>query len=160
VNTFTNMNFGAWYGLTPKLTLDMDVARISTDASEWWIFGDDPNYGPHLQPDYVPYKTKDNLWSVGLTYAPKPDYQIYGRFLNSSFDGSSEPTVLPGSVTLPDGWTPISGNEKVWTLGFAYNLSEKNRLLLDYSVSDWKDHLDPTQDGRFNVWRLAWATTY
>ncbi len=159
VNTFTNMNFGAWYGITPKLTFDADIASIKTEASAWWIIGDDPTYGPHLQPDFVPYTTKNNQWSMGLTYALRPTIQVYGRFLNSTFDGRSNFTALPG-VVLPDGWTPIAGSEKVWTLGFAHDLSEKDRILLDFSVSDWKDKLNPGQNGRFNVWRLAWATTY
>jgi len=161
-NEFTTTTIGAWYAINPKLTLDANISRVKTDAAALWVIGADPGQLPHLAPDFVPYEADDDVWSVGLTYAVNPKLRVHGRFLNSDSQGRSTFSVIPGAdtgeVTLPLGWTPVDVNTKRYTVGFAYQISSKDRLLFDFSVADWKDGIDTDNNGRYNLWRLAWST--
>ncbi len=157
---FSTVNVGAWYGITGKLTADFNVARISTDASGLWVIGYQAAYPPHLPAETQAYKADSSQWSFGLNYTPKPKWRMYGRFYNSSSDGRSSFTTIPGGVTLTEGWVPVDISEKRWTLGLGYDVSATDSLLFDFSTSDWKDRINPANDGRFNLWRLAWSTDF
>jgi len=86
---------------------------------------------------------------------------LYWRFLRSDSSGKSLVTALvPGSPTLPDGWAPLEVGENRWTIGFTRDLTAQNRVLLEYSLADWEDDIDANNDGRFNLWRVAWSTDF
>lgn len=145
---------GAWYGLTPKLTLDTYWGKTSIDATAALIFGMEGDRLPHLA-DLAPYTADTNQWSLGATYAISPKWRLNGRFLNSSSQGKTLISVLPGG--LGPIWTPVDVGAKRWTVGFSYNISAKERLTFDYSILDWKDKIDTSQSGRFNLCRVAWT---
>ena len=87
-----------------------------------------------------------------------PKWRINGRFLTTDSEGKTLITVFPGG--LGPTWTPVDVNSKRWTLGFSFDMSAGERLILDYSILDWKDHIDSSQNGRFNLLRLAWSQTF
>lgn len=159
-NKFTTWAVGFWYSLSPRLTLDTQYGSVKTAANALWIIGVDPAFLPHLPPDYVPYRADSKEWSVGLNYAIVRRWQVYGRFANMNADARSTVAIIPGSPALPDGWTPVDVRENRYTAGFSYEVSNKNRVLLDYTVSDWKDKINPEWTGRFNLWRIAWASPF
>lgn len=159
-NKLNSVNVGAWYGITNKLSLDANVARFSTDASELWVFGHDPGYPPHLPVETQDYAADSNQWSLGLNYKPRPKCRVYTRFLNSDSDGRATFTILPGGVTLPNGWVPVDVREKRWTIGLRHDLTSTERLMLEYSTSDWKDKINSGNDGKFSLWRLAWSSGF
>lgn len=159
-NKFNAVNLGAWYGITGKLSADANFALISVDSSELWVFGHDPRYPPHLPVNTEQYRADNNQWSLGLNYTPKPKWHVFTRFLHSSSDGRATFSIIPGGVTLPDGWEPVDVTEKRWILGFGYDLSSTESLQFDYSTSDWTDGIDPGNNGRFNLWRIAWSTGF
>ena len=147
---------GAWYGVSPKLTLDTYWAKTSLDAAATLIFGNEPNYLPHLVPDFAPYNAETDQWSVGATYAINPKWRLTGRLLTSKSEGKTLISVLPGG--LGPAWTPVDVDAKRWTVGATCNVSAKERVTLDYSILDWDDNIDPGQSGRFNLLRLAWSS--
>lgn len=149
---------GAWYGLSPKLTLDTYWSKSSVDSGATLIFGNEPAFLPHLAPDFTPFTADNDQWSFGANYAISPRWRLNGRFATSTSAGKTLIDVLPGG--LGPTWTPVDVDSNRWTLGFAYDISAKDRLLLDFSVLDWKDNIDSSQDGRFNVWRLAWSSSF
>ena len=157
-NELKSTVLGAWYGLTPKLNLDAYWSRSSIDSEATMIFGEDPGYLPHLAPDFAPYSANTDEWSLGAMYAVSPRLRVNGRFQSAGSNGKTLITVFPGG--LGPTWTPVDVDSKRWTLGFAYDISPKDRLILDYSILDWKDHIDSSQSGRFNLLRLAWSSTF
>jgi len=170
-NEIDVLTLGAWYAVNPKLTLDANLVSSNIDTSSLWIIGVSPGHfsddefvadTPHLLPDFVPYDAENDQWSVGATYMLNAKSRIYGRFLSSDSEGK---TVLPQSPSpgypgTLSTWTPIDVAMNRWTLGFAYQMSPKERLLLDFSIVDWEDNIDSDNDGRFSIWRLAWSTMY
>lgn len=157
-NKITNATIGAWYSLSAKVSLDTFYATGSMDSLALWQLDD--NAGGLLLED-VPYKSRNKQWSVGLNYAPTQKTKLYGRYLNSDSDGETTIlTLIPGDPALPSGWAPVNVVEKIYTIGYAYEVSAKNRMLVDYSVSDWNDKIDLDNNGRYSIWRLAWSTTY
>jgi hypothetical protein len=157
-NDMKTTMLGAWYGLTPKLSLDTYWSKSSIDADATLIFGFETGYLPHLAPDFAPYQADTDQWSLGAIYKLSPKWRLNGRFLNSRSQGKTLISVLPGG--LGPTWTPVDVDSKRWTLGFAYDISPKDRLILDYSILDWKDHIDSGQSGRFNLLRLAWSSSF
>lgn len=156
-NVETTM-LGAWYGLSPKLTLDTYFSKSSVDASATLIFGSDPGFLPNLAPDFTPFKADSDQWSFGSTYVLNPKWRLISRFSTSNSTGKTLVTVFPGG--LGPTWTPVDVDSNRWTLGFTYDMSVRERLILDYSVLDWKDKIDSSQSGRFNLVRLAWSETF
>ena len=168
-NKATISAVGAWYALTRKLTLDASYGQSKLEASSWWIIGTEPDVPPtprdngqrtpHLAPDYVPYEANDCQKAVGLTYAMNRKCRFYTRYFWSNVTGKTLVDVIPNPDAGPT-WTPVSvGIDRV-TLGFAYDLSPKQRVRVDYSLSKWKDKIDSSQTGDYNVWRLAWSTDF
>ena len=157
-NDLKTTMLGAWYGVSPKLTLDTYWAKTSLDAAATLIFGNEPAYLPHLAPDFAPYNADTNQWSVGATYAINPKWRLTGRLLTSKSEGKTLISVLPGG--LGPAWTPVDVDAKRWTVGATCNVSAKERVTLDYSILDWDDNIDPGQSGRFNLLRLAWSSAF
>jgi hypothetical protein len=124
--------------------------------------GTSPESLPHLLPSFVPYEADNDQLSFGATYVVNPRWRLYGRFLSSNSEGK---TILPQSPSpgypgTLSTWTPIDVAMNRWTLGFAYQVSPKDRVLLDFSIADWEDNIDSANDGHFSIWRLAWSTMY
>jgi len=158
-NLSTDTMVGAWYSISGKLTLDVLSSSGRIDATTFW------EQSPHaldpISSEDVPYKARNKQFSVGLNYAMAPKTSAYWRFLNSDSNGSTDVTgLVPGSPSLPDGWTPIEVEETRWTIGFTRDLTAKDRLLVEYSLADWRDRIDSANDGKFNLWRLAWSTDF
>ncbi|MDO8682039.1 MAG: MtrB/PioB family outer membrane beta-barrel protein [Armatimonadota bacterium] len=159
-NKTTTTNLGAWYALNSKLSLDANIGKVKTDSAALWIIGLAPAYPPHLLPDFAPYQADFDMWAVGLTYAFRPSWKLFGRFQQSDSDGRTLVSVIPGDVSIEPVWQPVRVTEDRWTLGFGYDISVKDSLSLDFSTSDWEDKIDGNQSGRFNLWRLAWSHRY
>ncbi len=92
-----------------------------------------------------------------------PRWRLHGRFLRSNSEGRSLIDLfLPGDpdtrLDVGPVWTPVDVDQNRYTIGFAYEISWKDRLLFDFSVADWEDRIDADNNGRFNLWRLAWST--
>lgn len=163
-NELTTTDVGAWLAVNSKLSLDVNVAKSSVDAETLFIFGTSSSAAdrPNLLPAVTPFKADSNQVSLGANYAINPRWRLNARLTTTNSDGktrlSQSPAPgAPGNLTT---WTPVDVDSNRWTLGFAYNVSAKDRLLLDFSVLDWKDKIDSSQDGRFNIWRLAWASSF
>lgn len=156
-NKFTTTDFGAWYAVNPKVMIDANFARVKTDADATWIIGFQASYLPHLAPDFAPYNAESNQLSLGISYSVNPKLKTYGRYLHSDSEGQS---LFSEIVDGPLEWVPVDVSEKRWTIGLACEVSEKDRVLLDYSTGDWKDKIDSTNNGRYDLWRIAWSTTY
>ncbi len=159
-NEMTTGTVGAWYAFNSRLVLDANYARISTDAVNLWILGVDPGYLPHTAPNMVPYKTENNQWSTGLTCYLTPKLRIYGRYILSKSDGGAQlnPTLYPPGVGPT--WLPVDLRQHTYEVGFAHELSSRDRLLLDFSVSEYVDFLNSANTGTYSIWRVAWARTY
>lgn len=158
-NKSTDAVLGAWYGITDKITVDALYARAKIDATTLW------EQAPHaLDPvstKDVPYRARNNQFSVGVNYAVTPKTAAYLRFLDSDSRGTTDVTgLVPGDPDLTDGWAPIQVEESRWTLGFTRDLTAKDRLFLEYSLADWTDRIDPANDGKFSLWRIAWSTGF
>ncbi len=157
-NKITNTTIGAWYSLNSKLSLDTFYATGKMDSLSLWQLDD--NAGGLLLED-VPYKSRNKQWSAGLNYAPTQKTKFYGRYMNTDSDGETTIlTLIPGDPALPSGWAPANVVEKIWTIGYAFEVSTKNKVLVDYSISDWNDKIDVDNNGRYHVWRFALSTTY
>jgi hypothetical protein len=158
-NNLKTMMFGAWYGLTSKLTLDATYGRNKTDASALLIFGGDPVDIPN--PDFAPYDVTDNIWSAGLNYALNSKWRTYGRYTHSNADGRTVLNVSDGSdpaVVLANGtWTPVSVRQVIYTIGFGCHLTAREELLFEYSRAKWDDGIDDNQSGLFDVVRVSWG---
>lgn len=156
-NKMSTSTLGAWYTLTPKLVLDANYDMIRMDAATTWIIGVDPAALPHLAPDFVPYQADNNQWSAGLTYSFSPALRVYGRYALSDSTGRSiiDPAKFPGSIGPT--WTPVSVREHLYTVGFAYDLSVKDSVSIDYSLSQWIDNVDAANTGLYNIWRMAYS---
>lgn len=159
-NENTTTSIGAWLVVSSRLSLDVNLAEVKTNASALWVLGLDPAFTPHLEPSSAPYRADNTQWSMGATYAIDRATRIYGRFINSRSDGR---TLLDTSV-YPAGagpsWTPVAVKENRWTIGLARDLSARDRLQFDFSRADWQDRIDPGSDGKFILTRLAWARTF
>ena len=158
-STFNTTNIGAWYSINDRMTLDANYGLVNMDSSALWIFGHDPSYLPHLEPDYVPFKSKDKQWSLGTNYVASPRLQLYGRFFHSASSGTSfvDPAKFVG---LGPEWSPFRVNQDRWTLGLGYGLSKKDRVGLDFSVGKWVDEIDGGNTGRYNLWRVNWTRQF
>jgi predicted porin len=162
-NNMSTGLLGAWFALNSKLTLDANVSRVKTNSRSTLIFGTDPAFLPQLFPDLAPYDATDNQWSLGLTYAFRPKWRVYTRYMNSNSDGKTilDLTTSAGAP-LPVGptWTPVSIDEHRYTVGLGCSLSASEDLLLELSRADWADQIDSSQSGQFNLIRLAWEHRY
>lgn len=159
-NTFKTIDLGAWYALNSKLTLDLNYARITTDASALWIIGTDFRFVPHLAPEQTPFFARDNQWSLGATYAITPKSRFYGRFLISDVSGKTtiDPTIMPQG--LGPVWRPVDAKENRWTAGFAHDINKRDTVLADFSISRWTDEIDAAASGWFSLVRFAWSRQY
>lgn len=156
---FRTANVGAWYALNNKLTLNADYGSVDMDSSALWIIGYEPAYVPHLAPDFVPYRSSDNQWSLGLNYVVSPKLKFRGGFFRSKADGASY--VTPADfVGLGPEWTPVRIKQNRWSLGFGYGVSKKDTLGLDFSFAKWTDEVDSNNTGLFQLWRLSWARQF
>lgn len=165
-NEFTTTDIGAWYAVNPKLTLDVNMGKSSIDTSTLWIMGTSATAAtstagprPNLEPAITPFEADNNQWSLGANYALAPRWRVNGRFTSSNSEGKTllDPSIFPGTLST---WTPVDVDSNRWTVGFAYDITAKDRLLLNFSVLDWSDNIDASQDGRFNIWRLAWSSSF
>ena len=163
-NEFITSTIGAWYALNSKLTVDVTYGHIEMNSAALWIIGTDPAFPPQLLPDYVPFKGNNNQMAYGATYAFRPKWRAFGRFGNSRSSGhdliSAVSVDAAGTQTpLPIGpvWAPFSVVAQFYTLGFAHDISLKDTLSLNVSVSKWTDQIDAAQDGSYSLWRLAWS---
>lgn len=156
-NDMTTTTLGTWYALNSKLVADANYSRINTDASNLWILGMDASAANNTVPNMVSFTTLNNQWSTGLTYSMTPKMSIYGRYIlsNSSGSGLLDSTLYPPGVGPT--WLPVNIREHTYTLGFADNLTSKDRLMLDFSVSEYVDVLNAANTGTFDIWRLAWS---
>lgn len=165
----TVATIGAWYAVSSKLVLDVNYSKVEQDTSNLWILGITPGHQqgdtfiwdiPHLFPNVVAFKSDNTQWSIGATYALAPRWRIFGRFFNSSADGQSilDPSFYPEGI--PSSWTPFDIDEKRYTIGFAHELNSRDTLQVDFSLSDWDDNIDPSQDGKFQLWRFAWGRKF
>ena len=162
-NKVTTGNIGAWYAITPKLTFDANYGTVDTRAGALWIIGTDPAFLPQLFPYFAPYNADNTLWAAGLTYSFHPRWRVYGRFMNSDTTGKMLINLTTSAgAGLPVGptWLPVDVNERRYTIGFGYDLSVAEQLLLEASVSDWEDKIDSSQSGQFSVVRFAWGHKY
>jgi hypothetical protein len=158
-NRFTDTMIGAWYGINGKLTLDVLCSKGNVDATTLWELA--PHSLDPISEEDVPYKARNKQFSVGLNYAMGPKGSVYWRFLNSNSSGRTDiVSLVPGSPALPQGWNPVKVEEDRWTIGFTRDLTAKERVLVEYSLADWKDRIDSGNDGTFNLWRLAWSTGF
>lgn len=158
-NKSTDATIGAWYGLSDKLNLDVLYADSKVNATTLWELS--PHALDPISSEDVPYRVRNKQYSVGLNLRFAPKTSLYWRFLRSDSSGKSLVTALvPGSPTLPDGWAPLEVGENRWTIGFTRDLTAQNRVLLEYSLADWEDDIDANNDGRFNLWRVAWSTDF
>lgn len=148
---------GAWYALSSKLVLDANYARIKTNSSNLWILGEDPNYLPHLAPNVANYEANNSQWSFGATYAVNPKWRVFGRYAQSDSDGATLLNTAVYPAGMPAQWTPVDVREKRYTIGFAHDLTMRDTLSMDFSLSDWLDQIDSSQSGKYKLWRLAWA---
>lgn len=154
------MGVGAWYGLTPKLSLNAYAGRFKTDAAALLVIGASPSGAPLLPADFAPFTATSNQWAIGLDYAVTPKWQTHGRYQNTASKGQIGLSVIPDNPALPQGWQPVNLKENTWSLGADYRVTKTERLILDFSVSDWKDKIDANNDGKFSVWNLSWAYAY
>jgi len=159
-NEMTTGTVGAWYSFNDKLVLDANYARINTDAVNLWILGVEPAYVPHTAPNLVPYKTENNQWSTGLTYSLTPKTRVYGRYILSKSDGRAEldPALYPPGVGPT--WLPVDLRQHTYVVGFAHELTSRDRLLVDLSVSEYVDFLNSANTGTFNIWRVSWSRSF
>ncbi|MCL4499550.1 MAG: hypothetical protein M1335_04820, partial [Chloroflexi bacterium] len=159
-NTFKSFDVGTWYALNSRLTLDANYARISNDASTLWIIGADPTYPPHIAPNVTPYFARDNQWSLGATYVLTPKTRVYGRFFTSGARGKTtiDPATFPGGIGPT--WNPVDVMGHQWTAGFSRDLTFRDTLLVDYSLSRWTDYINPANNGWFGLLRFAWSRHY
>ena len=159
-NNQDTRTIGAWLALNSRLTLDLNYATSSLDAGALWILGEGAASSnlPHLAPYFAPLRTDNKQWAAGLTCAVGKNSRIYGRYLQSTSHGSTIFSVLPGDHgDLETAWQPFDVKERRWTLGYAWNVSSKHKLNLDFSLGDWNDGKNPANNGRFTMWRLAWT---
>lgn len=158
-NKMTTNTIGTWYALGSRLVVDANYAKIETDAVNLWILGESSSASnqPNTAPNMVPYITQNNQWSTGLTYALTPKLSLYGRYIQSKSGGRA----LLDSALYPAGvgpvWTPVDVREHTYVVGFAKDLSAKDRLSLDLSVSEYVDFLNSANTGTFSIWRAAWS---
>lgn len=161
-NEMTTGTVGAWYALNSKLVLDANYARIKTDAVNLWILGESSAAAnqPNTAPNFVPYVTDNNQWSAGLTFSLTPKSRVYGRYILSKSDGHAElnPALYPPGVGPT--WLPVDLRQHTYVVGFARELSSRDRLLLDFSVSEYVDFLNSANTGTFNIWRFAYARSF
>jgi len=159
-NKSATTTIGTWYALTTKLVLDANFATIRNNAATAWIIGTDPLYQPHIAPDDVAYEANNNQWSTGATYSISPKWRVYGRYLNSRSTGRSiiDPSKFPGN--LGPTWSPVDVAEHRYTIGFALDMTIKDSLSVDYSLSDWTDHIDSSNNGTYNIWQVAWSRQF
>ncbi|MDO8586801.1 MAG: MtrB/PioB family outer membrane beta-barrel protein [Armatimonadota bacterium] len=165
-NNMTTTTIGAWYAPTPKLTLDVNYGLVDAEARTLFVIGSSASAAsrlPNLFPDFAPYDAEDHVWSLGLAYAFRPKWRVYGRFTNAKSEGRTLIDLTTGAgADLPVGpvWTPVDITERRYTLGFGYEISPKEELRVDFSVSDWEDGIDSGQSGRFGLIRFAWSHRY
>lgn len=159
-NEQTTGTIGAWYALNSKLVLDANCSRITTDASSLWILGLDANAANNTLPNLVSFNTRNNQYSTGLTYQMTPKWSFYGRYILSNSDGRGllDPALYPPGVGPT--WLPVDVRQHTYTVGFAHELSARDRLLLDFSVSEYVDRINAANTGTFDVWRLAWSRQF
>lgn len=166
-NEMTTGTLGAWYALNSKLVVDANYARIRTNAVNLWILGESSSASnqPNTAPNMVPYITSNNQWSTGLTYSLSPKSRLYGRYILSKSDGRAllDTTLYPNPPSQPGvgpTWLPVDLRQHTYVLGFAHELSSRDRLLLDFSVSEYVDFLNSANTGTYNIWRLAWSRSF
>lgn len=157
-NDYSTLTLGTWYAISSKLVLDANYGNVNTDASSLWIIGVDPAFLPHLSPSSVPYNAQSKILTIGATFSVTPKSRVYGRFMN--MDSQGKTTLADDWYAGFSTWEPVDVKEKRWTVGYAYDLNKNNTVQVDYSLSDWKDKIDPANDGQFNLWRFAWTRDF
>lgn len=151
---------GAWYSLNSKLVLDTNYSRIRTDIANLWILGVGGTKESNTLPNMVSYVTENNQWSTGLTYSMSPKWSFYGRYILSKSDGRGLLDTSVYAPGVPPQWLPVDLRQHTYVLGFAHDLSAKDRLSLDFSVSEYVDFLNSTNTGTYNIWRMAWSRQF
>jgi hypothetical protein len=158
-NDFTTTSIGTWFALTDRLTADANYGVVDLDSGATWIIGVESAYLPHLAADFVPFKSTNNQWSAGLNYLTTTRLKLFGRYFHANSTGASY--VVPADFAgLGSQWSPFDIKQDKWTLGFGYGLSSKDSLSLDFSVVNWVDQVDANNNGRYGLWRFAWARQY
>ena len=159
-NDTTTSVVGLWYAVSPRLTMDVNYGRNQIDSNTTWIIGFEIPYPPHLAADVVPFMADYSQLSAGLNYSIGPNSQVYGRYMTTDSTGKSLVEIIPGDPVLTNGWTPVSIAERRWTVGFTHRASSKERILVEFSLADWNDRIDPNNSGQFDLVRVAWSTSH
>lgn len=156
----TTTTLGTWYSVNSKLVLDANYSKIDSDASNLWILGLDGAAASNTVPNMVSYSTRNHQWSAGLTYSMSPKWNFYGRYILSNSDGRAllDPAFYPPGVGPT--WLPVDLRQHTYVLGMSHDLTDKDRLMLDFSVSEYVDRLNATNTGTYGVWRTAWSRSF
>lgn len=159
-NKMATWGVGAWCGLTPKLSMNVHAGRVKTSAVALLVLEIDPGPNPLMAADFAPFSATSDQWAVGLDYAITPKWRTHGRYQNTSSRGQTILSIIPSDPALSQGWQPVKLRENTWTLGTDYQVNKSERVILNFSVSDWRDVIDAANDGRFTIWNLSWAFAY
>ena len=159
-NEMTTGTFGTWYSLNSKLVLDANYSRIKTNVANLWILGFDVATESNTMPNMVSYDTQNNQWSTGLTYSMSSKLSFYGRYILSKSDGRGLLDTTKYPLGVGPTWLPVDLRQHTYVLGFSHDLSANDRLMLDFSVSEYVDFLNSANTGMYNIWRVAWSRTF
>lgn len=155
-SNFKTTSIGTWYGISERLTLDLNYGLVQNGTNTTWILGT----GVAALPEHtVAFDSNDTQWSAGANYVFSPKLRLNGGFFHSKSDGASivDPTKFN---TLGPLWNPFKVKQDRWSIGANYGLSQKDCLNFDFSIGKWSDDIDASNNGTFQVYRLAWARAY
>ncbi|MHB1455934.1 MAG: hypothetical protein ACYC0V_03360 [Armatimonadota bacterium] len=159
-NKMTTWGAGAWLGLTPKLSANIYAGRVKTSAVALLVLEVNPASYPLMAADFAPFSAKSDQWTAGLDYEVTSKLRTHGRYQNTVSKGQTILSIIPDDPALSQGWQPVNLRENTWTLGADYRVSKTEKVILDFSVSDWKDKIDSNNNGKFNLWNLSWSIQY